>query len=44
MSQTKIGNLEAIFLIATVMMNHIILNFPKTLHYYNCIRICIYYI
>ena len=28
---TKIGNLEGIFLIATVMMNHIILNFPKTL-------------
>lgn len=32
MSQTtKIGSIEAIFLIVTIMINHIILNLPKTL-------------
>lgn len=32
MSQSnKIGNMEAIFLIVTIMINHIILNLPKTL-------------
>lgn len=32
MSQTtKIGNIEAIFLIVTIMINHIILNLPKSL-------------
>lgn len=32
MSQTtKIGNIEAIFLIVTIMINHIILNLPKAL-------------
>lgn len=32
MSQTtKIGNMEAIFLIVTIMINHIILNLPKVL-------------
>ena len=28
---TKIGNIEAIFLIVTIMINHIILNLPKAL-------------
>lgn len=31
MSSTKISNIEAIFFIMTVMMNHIIMNLPKSL-------------
>lgn len=35
MSDKKIGNIEAITLILTVMINHIILNLPKSLIQYN---------
>lgn len=31
MSEQKIGNIEAIALILTVMVNHIILNLPKNI-------------
>jgi len=31
MTENKIGNIEAIALILTVMINHIILNLPKSL-------------
>lgn len=31
MSKQKIGNIEAIALILTIMVNHIILNLPKNL-------------
>lgn len=31
MSEQKIGNFEAIALILTVMLNHIILNLPKSI-------------
>ena len=31
MSDQKIGNIEAIALIITVMVNHIILNLPKSI-------------
>ncbi len=31
MTENKIGNIEAVALILTVMINHIILNLPKSL-------------
>ncbi len=31
MSERKIGNIEAIALVLTVMINHIILNLPKSI-------------